>query len=410
MQYGALFDLGNDACLASCLRWDALSQFDLDLQALIVDSGGRIIDAVYYNSVKACGKGVIHSGDDGGPGNAGGRFEGREEVWITLGLLPTEVHMVLVVVCCYTGTAFQNVPAARLSFEQLRPTKRMLSDGPIRAATSGLLAAVLVRQASGEWLLRGVSEELAGARHFMDCVPELCAHIVAEIPTANRRQKIAFAMEKGDALFPSSPTHASPSSAPPMRPTHASPSTVQSHSTSGLLDFLSTVDTFPPPSEMMQAVLRVLMDGGYSTAEQMDGAIESDVDRLLMSSELSGPAKAFVKRAFRAATAAGIARLQPRGAQAAPPVATATPPVQAAPVAAAIPQVAATPTPGSSIYKGAVTTPAVVPVRPASRQTPTNATQSVVRDEYIWYEDRGGWKGGWKGGGGKGGGKKGKRK
>jgi tellurium resistance protein TerZ len=34
----------------------------------------------------------------------------------------------------------------------------------------------------------------------MDCLPELNKHIVAEIPTANRRQKVAFAMEKGDVV------------------------------------------------------------------------------------------------------------------------------------------------------------------------------------------------------------------
>merc|ERR1719393_197345 len=34
----------------------------------------------------------------------------------------------------------------------------------------------------------------------MDCLPALNAHIVARIPKANRRKKVAFAMEKGDVL------------------------------------------------------------------------------------------------------------------------------------------------------------------------------------------------------------------
>jgi tellurium resistance protein TerZ len=34
----------------------------------------------------------------------------------------------------------------------------------------------------------------------MDCLDELNNHIVAEIPSANRRQKVAFAMEKGEVL------------------------------------------------------------------------------------------------------------------------------------------------------------------------------------------------------------------
>lgn len=171
---------------------------DVDLQAVVVDTHGRIIDAAYYNNMKACGgKAIVHTGDEGRDAHD----QGQEKVRLTLPLMPETVHMVLFLVCSFNGSPLQDVPRAELTFELARPEKRTISEAGINVAASGLLAAALVRQqGSPSWQLRPVGVALPGARHFMDCLQELNLVIVQEIPTANRRQKVAFAMEKGQNL------------------------------------------------------------------------------------------------------------------------------------------------------------------------------------------------------------------
>jgi tellurium resistance protein TerZ len=197
---GQHFNVGSDAVLVARLLWDAAAEVDVDLQAVVVDTAGRITDAAYYNNMKACGgKALVHSGDEAG--DEVGRGTSCEEVRITLASVPDNVHMFLIITCCYTGGVLQDVPNPLLAFEQVKPAKRPLSERSVGVPSSGLLAAVLVRRPGmGDWELRCLQEKLPGARHFMDCLPELNRLIVAEIPTANRKQKVAFAMEKGSAL------------------------------------------------------------------------------------------------------------------------------------------------------------------------------------------------------------------
>lgn len=191
-------ELNDDAVVIARLTWDASSTVDVDLQAVIVDNRGRIIDAAYYNNMKACGgKAVVHSGDEGGQAGGGG----CEEVRITLAQIPPNVQMVMMIACCFTGGALLQAPGAKVSLEQSKPAKRPLAEFPLAVRGCGLILGALVRARSGRgWVLRPINEELSVARHFMDCLDELNRHIVAEIPTANRRQKVAFAMEKGEVL------------------------------------------------------------------------------------------------------------------------------------------------------------------------------------------------------------------
>jgi tellurium resistance protein TerZ len=187
-----VFPLGNDALLAVRLVW-ASSAVDIDLQAVIVDDKGTIIDAAYYNNMKACGKAVTHSGDQGG--NQG---ECREVVNLKLSMMPSKVKMILILGCCFTGGALRDCKGAKIEFEQSQPSKRPVPECMLSSTSSGLLVSILARTESA-WELRFIMEELPG-RHFMDCLDQLNIHIVKEIPTANRRQKVAFAMEKGETL------------------------------------------------------------------------------------------------------------------------------------------------------------------------------------------------------------------
>lgn len=192
----AHYELCDRTVLCARLRWDARSAAaaDADLQAVVVDRTGRIIDAAYYNNLKACGgRALVHTGDEGGQVGGGG----LEEVRLHLGIMPSEVQMVFFLACCFSAGALRDVPGIQLAFELEKPTRHALTEVQLGLPCRGLLAAVLVRNSGNGWSLRGIGEQFVDAHHFMDCLPELNAHIVREIPTANKRQKVAFAMEKG---------------------------------------------------------------------------------------------------------------------------------------------------------------------------------------------------------------------
>ena len=68
-------------------------------------------------------------------------------------------------------------------------------------------------------------------------------------------------------------------------------------------------DDQPPKQETVEAVAEYLTKACYEGPEQMDGALESDVvEPLGPECPLTGPVKAFVRCAFRAAAAAGAAK------------------------------------------------------------------------------------------------------
>jgi stress response protein SCP2 len=185
-------EVPSDAVIAARLEWDSASAVDVDLQAIIVDVDGRIIDAAYYNNMKACGKAVTHSGDE-----VGDRGRSREEVRVSLAQFPPKVHMLLFLACCFKGGDLRNAPGASVTFEDTK-TKSRMSEVGLGVSSTGMVVSALVRRGNA-WVLRTLSEEVR-AKHFMDCLDVLNGHIVAEIPTANRRQKVAFAMDKGDVL------------------------------------------------------------------------------------------------------------------------------------------------------------------------------------------------------------------
>eukprot|EP00927_Polykrikos_kofoidii_P058185 TRINITY_DN52566_c0_g1_i1.p1 TRINITY_DN52566_c0_g1~~TRINITY_DN52566_c0_g1_i1.p1 ORF type:complete len:434 (+),score=82.39 TRINITY_DN52566_c0_g1_i1:86-1303(+) len=198
------FDVAPTATLVARLTWDApragaTGSADGDLQAVVVDTNGRIIEAIYYNNTNGFGgKGLAHTGDQICRAGHGG----REEIVLGLAELPANVKMILLLACSFTGTALSDVPGLRLALEQRAPSPEAFLDEAIALPSAGVLAACLVRQpgSSDAWQLCIQMEQLEEGRHFMDCLPELNTHILKVIPGANRRQKVAFAMEKGQVM------------------------------------------------------------------------------------------------------------------------------------------------------------------------------------------------------------------
>jgi len=176
------------------LSWDrGITDVDVDLQAVVVDDKGTIIDAVYYNNLKAV-QAVTHSGDE----DTGARSGLDEVVWVNMQRLPDKVKLILFVVAAYARGHLKDVQNGLLHL--LEDTKdNSVGHVPLERSEEEVDAvAVMLRDGSGEWSLRIINVPAADGRHFVDILePTLGNLIRAAIPGAPKRQKVAFAMEKG---------------------------------------------------------------------------------------------------------------------------------------------------------------------------------------------------------------------
>eukprot|EP00922_Rhytidocystis_sp_ex-Travisia-forbesii_P006221 GHVS01009019.1.p1 GENE.GHVS01009019.1~~GHVS01009019.1.p1 ORF type:complete len:238 (+),score=40.04 GHVS01009019.1:42-755(+) len=59
------FQLDSTKSAGFCLCWSrAETNVDIDVQGVVVDTSGRIVEAVYYNNLKGCGRAITHTGDE----------------------------------------------------------------------------------------------------------------------------------------------------------------------------------------------------------------------------------------------------------------------------------------------------------------------------------------------------------
>mmetsp|Transcript_34638 Transcript_34638/g.99536 ORF Transcript_34638/g.99536 Transcript_34638/m.99536 type:complete len:414 (+) Transcript_34638:107-1348(+) len=182
------------------LSWDRNTRrskdLDLDLQAVAFDSSGKLLDAVYYNNLKALGKGLTHSGDEA----TGEKCGFDEVVWVYLDRLAATVQCVVFVVACHTGGHLKDAQNGKF---------HVLENGPgnetaqFRLESSSeevdLVGAMLRTQ--GGWVFRVVDVPAQDGQHFVDILePTIGNFIRSVIPGAPRRIKGAFAMEKGSVV------------------------------------------------------------------------------------------------------------------------------------------------------------------------------------------------------------------
>mmetsp|Transcript_24056 Transcript_24056/g.69350 ORF Transcript_24056/g.69350 Transcript_24056/m.69350 type:complete len:279 (-) Transcript_24056:1229-2065(-) len=189
------------------LSWDfgAHAPVDLDVQALVVDFAGSIVDAAYYNNLKACGRAVTHSGDE-----TEGKVPGIDEkVAIHFGRLPPNVQMVVVCVCCYTGGSFNDVQGGLLQVldEVSHTSVAKYPLGSNKGNATAIILSALHCNASQQsqppsarsWLIRPIDAPAQG-RHFMDVLPAINGVIRQMIPHAPSVQRVNFQMSKGSVV------------------------------------------------------------------------------------------------------------------------------------------------------------------------------------------------------------------
>jgi len=176
---------------------------DLDLQCVVVDFSGAIIDCAYYNNLKAV-RAITHSGDEtaGKPDNI------DELVWVNTQKLPPNVAMLVFVVAAYSGGCLRDVQDGQLHVLEEHESQEVAVFNLDRSAASVNILAAMIRnpldgvgaRSTWSWNLRMIDESVQRGQHFMDILPQISGVIRTFLPHAPLRQKVAFAMEKGGVL------------------------------------------------------------------------------------------------------------------------------------------------------------------------------------------------------------------
>jgi tellurium resistance protein TerZ len=185
--------------------WTSLGgrDVDIDLQCVVVDFSGAIIDCAYFNNLKAA-RAITHSGDEtaGKPNNI------EEMVWVNVQKLPPNVAMLAFVVAAYSGGSLKDVKNGQLHVLEEHESREIAVFDWNRSTASINIVAAMFRdpldgsgpRTSWSWKLRVIDESVHEGRHFMDILPQLSTVIRGFLPHAPQRQKVAFAMEKGGVL------------------------------------------------------------------------------------------------------------------------------------------------------------------------------------------------------------------
>jgi len=165
---------------------------DLDLQCVVVDNHGSIIDAVYYNNMKAqrC---ITHSGDE----RTGDRTGLDEVIWAGLAKMPEKVRMLVFVVAAHSGGHLRDVRNGVIHILEEKKDNE-IGRLPIEQSQFEVdVVAAMVRTAGG-WELQAIDEPAQEGQHFMDVLEPTMGNFIRKvIPTAPKRMKVAFAMDKG---------------------------------------------------------------------------------------------------------------------------------------------------------------------------------------------------------------------
>mmetsp|Transcript_59344 Transcript_59344/g.193566 ORF Transcript_59344/g.193566 Transcript_59344/m.193566 type:complete len:390 (-) Transcript_59344:568-1737(-) len=179
------------------VSWDSLEarRVDIDLQCVVVDNAGTIIDCAYYNNLKAV-RAITHSGDEAHcePDRLG------ETIWANLRKMPANVSLLVFVVAAYSGGSLMDVANGKLHVMEEREDNEIAVFEMERSAGSVDVVAAMVRDERLGWRMQIIDLPAVGGQHFMDILPLLSQVIRGCIPRAPVKQKVAFAMEKGSVL------------------------------------------------------------------------------------------------------------------------------------------------------------------------------------------------------------------
>lgn len=176
------------------ISWDKdpSAPVDVDLQAVIVDDMGRVVDAVYYNNLKAL-KCITHSGDE----TTGEKSGFDEVIWAGLARVPANIKMIILVVAAFKGGHLKDAKNGAVHILEERNDNEVATFSLEESQEEVDVVAMLVRSDQG-WVLRLVEVDAQDGQHFIDVLePAIGSLVRSVLPSAPKRLKVAFAMEKG---------------------------------------------------------------------------------------------------------------------------------------------------------------------------------------------------------------------
>eukprot|EP00929_Paragymnodinium_shiwhaense_P015641 TRINITY_DN12373_c0_g1_i1.p1 TRINITY_DN12373_c0_g1~~TRINITY_DN12373_c0_g1_i1.p1 ORF type:complete len:447 (-),score=54.28 TRINITY_DN12373_c0_g1_i1:186-1526(-) len=194
-----------DARYGVSLSWDCVGRgVDLDLQALVVNHKGEVVDAVYHNNPIVLRAAVMHSGDEmiEAQGN-------DEAIWVDLTRLPETVQLVIFVVGAYAGNMSDAVNGIIHITRDVRDNE-VATFELARTKANVCVVATLERRAADTrqsspaancWKLSKAESFAKEGRHFMDILEPTVGDLIRRVITdAPKKQSCFFPMEKGSVL------------------------------------------------------------------------------------------------------------------------------------------------------------------------------------------------------------------
>lgn len=161
------------------LGWDAAKgmfgrakAIDLDASCMVFDSGGNLIDQVWFRQLKSKDGSIQHTGD-----NLTGAGEGDDEsILVDLEKLSRDAETLVFVVNSFTGQDFskiQNATCRLVDLETNQEFARYDLSGSGRH-TAQIMAKV--SRKSGSWAMTAIGEPASG-RTFRDLLPVTTPHL-----------------------------------------------------------------------------------------------------------------------------------------------------------------------------------------------------------------------------------------
>ena len=148
---------------------------DLDASCLLFDTGGNLVDTVWFRQLESrCGS-IRHSGDDrAGGGEAGAE---NERIAIELNRVPATVQTLIFTVNSFSGEGFAGIPSAFCRIvDDANGGEIARFDLSLEGGThTGLIMTKLYRH-NGEWKMHALGEHASG-RTFHDLLPAIRPHL-----------------------------------------------------------------------------------------------------------------------------------------------------------------------------------------------------------------------------------------
>jgi len=176
------------------ISWERVGKsVDLDLQAVIVNSRGIIVDAVYHNRLEAIDRALTHSGDE-----QCGDLDGFDEtIWVNIPKLGRDIKLIIFVVAVGSGHSLKDADGARVHV--IEKWQAIPKDSfPLQRSVGSVVAIGAMARQHSEWSLTRLYESAEEGNHFMDILePTLGTIIRQHIAKAPKFQTVSFPMRKG---------------------------------------------------------------------------------------------------------------------------------------------------------------------------------------------------------------------